>query len=575
MPPSLTPNSVADPLIRENLCNSWLLNTTPMRFFSVLLLTILLQAWLIGLHAQAPLGPTSLTDTPGSIVFTPATDTCVPGQLILSLSEGTQADVLIRTLLPYGYRFAEKTGTNQQHEGRYLLAHFAPELDVRKAAGELYQTGLFEFVEPNLLYRGGIFPTDPMFPQQYGCHNTGVFHLTFATADSDADLPEAWDIEQGDTSVNVAVLDAGLALTHPEFTGRVWQNYAEVPANGFDDDLNGYIDDSQGWNFAYNNNNPADDYGHGTASAGIIAANPGNSTNIAGIDWNCKLMVCKVLDSTNFASITDIVDAIFYAADNGADVINMSFAGGYSSLQEAAIQYAWDRNCVMVAATGNSNSSVPLYPSADSLVLSVGGSNAWDVRYIYSNYGVHMDLVAAGDWVYIVDYANAANDSAYASGTSLAAPFVSGVASLLKGQDTSRTNQEIYDILRYTAEDTVDKYTGEDTPGWDQYFGYGRVNARRALVYDSLLAASGPSHHPVDEQICLWPNPNTGIFSVLFPAVTGEITITVADVTGKTCHTQVAANTRSVQLHTDLPAGVYFVTVKTPGQHTVLRMLRH
>lgn len=423
----------------------------------------------------------------------------VPGELIVSVKNGLPND-----LDNYGVRSLEQICKDKNGKSNIYVLHFDAATDIPAKAEELMQSGVFSWAEPNGFMRACVIPNDSMFFRQYGLQNLGTFNLTFSTVDSDSDLPEAWSIEQGDSNVVVAVLDGGIALAHPEFAGRIWQNYNENPTNSIDDDLNGYVDDYQGWNFAYDTNSPADDLGHGTSVAGVIGANGNNAIGVAGVDWNCKLMICKVLDATNYGSYADIADAIYYATNNGADIMNMSFAGGSSSVISNAVQYAWNNNVVMCAATGNGNTSVPAFPAADSLVLAVGGSNAWDVRYAFSNYGSHLDVVAAGDYVYVLDFSNFSNYGNYSGGTSLASPFVAGVAALLKAQDTSRTNLDIYNIIRVTAEDTVDVYTGEDTPGWDQYFGYGRVNAYYALLYDSLSLStpdiSGTNH------IQLYPN---------------------------------------------------------------------
>lgn len=476
--------------------------------------------------------------------------------------------VQVKELLPdaldnFGITGVEQICRDKNGQSKIYVLHFDETEDVPLKAEQLMKSGYFSWAEPNGFVRACTVPNDSMFFRQYGLQNLGNFNLTFSTADSDADLPEAWNIEQGDSNVVVAVLDGGVAFGHPELAGRFWQNYAD-PVNGFDDDGNGYPDDYRGWNFAYNTNDPADDLGHGTSVAGIIGANGNNSVGLAGVDWNCKLMICKVLDSTNYGSYAAIADAIYYATDNGADIINMSFGGGSSSVISNAVQYAWNNNVVMCAASGNGNTSVPLYPAADSLVLAVGGSNAWDVRYQFSNYGPHLDVVAAGDYIYILDYANFSNYSDYSSGTSLASPFVAGVAALLKAQDSTRTNQEIYNIIRATAEDTVDEYNGEDTPGWDQYFGYGRVNAFNALMYDSLLsstfdyAQSDNSNH-----MSIYPNPMTDHATITFDQPVENAILEIYDARGRLVIIQAHVCGLTIPLMSgDLVPGTYLVAVK-------------
>jgi thermitase len=491
----------------------------------------------------------------------------VAGELIVQVKESLPTD-----LADYGIYSAEQICKNKKGESSIYVLRFNANEDVLAKKEELLQTGSFNWIEPNGFMRGCVIPNDSMFFRQYGLQNLGTFNLTFSTIDSDSDLPEAWNIEQGDSNVVVAVLDGGVALAHPEFAGRIWQNYNENPVNSIDDDGNGYVDDYQGWNFAYNTNSPADDLGHGTSVAGVIGANGNNATGLAGVDWNCKLMICKVLDATNFGTYADIADGIFYATNNGADIINMSFGGGASSTIDAAVLYAYNNNVVMCASSGNGNTSAPSYPAADSLVLAVGGSNAWDVRYQFSNYGPHLDVVAAGDYIYTLDYQNFSNYGSYSGGTSLASPFVAGVAALLKAQDTSRTNFEIYNILRVTAEDTVDEYTGEDVVGWDQYFGFGRVNAHLALLYDSLnLSTSTPLHGGqalgMTPGMNIYPNPFSDFATITFEEPVEDAVMEIWDGSGKLVREVQSLSGLIVQLDQEgLKSGVYIVRLVNNGK---------
>ena len=156
--------------------------------------------------------------------------------------------------------------------------------------------------------------------------------------------------------VVVAVIDTGVDYNHPDMTGNMWYNPGETPDNNEDDDENGYIDDYRGWNFSGNNNNPMDDHLHGTHVAGTIAAVTDNNTGIAGLSWHTKIMPLKGLSASGNGKLTDLADALYYAADNGADVINCSWGGfGYWHTIEDAVNYAHSKGCVVVAAAGNSN----------------------------------------------------------------------------------------------------------------------------------------------------------------------------------------------------------------------------
>ena len=131
--------------------------------------------------------------------------------------------------------------------------------------------------------------------------------------DADIDMPEAWEIEKGDSSVIIAILDSGCKMDHPELAGRIWRNEAEIPGNGIDDDNNGFIDDVNGWDFINNDNDPTDDHGHGTAIAGTIGANYNNEIGFAGVNPNAKIMVIKVLDSLKSGNTELAVRGIEYA----------------------------------------------------------------------------------------------------------------------------------------------------------------------------------------------------------------------------------------------------------------------
>ena len=363
---------------------------------------------------------------------------------------------------------------------------------------ELYlNTNLFEYVEPNFIgHIGGLerlletIPTDTYFSRQYSLYNDGTFTLSPSTADADIDMELAWDIEQGDQSIIVAVLDGGTKLDHPEFNGRIWENTNEVD-NGIDNDGNGFIDDIQGWDFANSDNDPTDNGGHGTNVMGIIGTNSNSPLGYASVDWNCKLMACKITDNgTGF--YTWWADAIYYAVDNGANVINMSVGGNsFSSLMEDAVNYAYNNNVTIVACMMNENNDVTYYPAGYQNTIAVGSTNPNDERsspFFWSatsgsNYGSHIDVVAPGNYIYGLNHQSNTNYNSYWGGTSQASPLVAGVCALLLAQDPTRTPDDMRAIIRNTAEDQVGN-ASEDAPGFDVYYGHGRINAYQALLQD-------------------------------------------------------------------------------------------
>ena len=382
---------------------------------------------------------------------------------------------------------------------------------------ELYRlTDLFEYVEPNFVGHGHGYsqttPNDTFFNRQWSHYNDGTFSLSNSTVDADIDSELAWDITQGNSNLIIAILDSGLKLDHPEFAGRIWTNPSEVQ-DGSDTDSNGFIDDiNGGWDFVNNDNNPTDDHGHGTNVAGIAVASGNNSNGYAGVNWNSKIMVCKILDDNNSGLYSWWADAIYYAVDNGASVINLSAGGnGSSTLLENAINYAYNNNVVIVVSTGNQNSVIK-YPARYTNAFAVGSTDSDDTRsapFFWSstsgsNFGPELDFVAPGNYIYGLSYSSNTNFNTYWGGTSQAAPHVAGLVSLLLSVDSNLTVDQIRTILEESSEDQVGD--SDDTIGWDQYYGHGRINAYNALTHSTL---SINDIDVLNDNIVLYPNPTS------------------------------------------------------------------
>jgi subtilisin family serine protease len=382
---------------------------------------------------------------------------------------------------------------------------------------ELYRlTDLFEYVEPNFVGHGHGYsqttPNDTFFNRQWSHYNDGTFSLSNSTVDADIDSELAWDITQGNSNLIIAILDSGLKLDHPEFAGRIWTNPSEVQ-DGSDTDSNGFIDDiNGGWDFVNNDNNPTDDHGHGTNVAGIAVASGNNSNGYAGVNWNSKIMVCKILDDNNSGFYSWWADAIYYAVDNGASVINLSAGGnGSSTLLENAINYAYNNNVVIVVSTGNQNSVIQ-YPARYTNAFAVGSTDSDDTRsapFFWSstsgsNFGPELDFVAPGNYIYGLSYSSNTNFNTYWGGTSQAAPHVAGLVSLLLSVDSNLTVDQIRTILEESSEDQVGD--SDDTIGWDQYYGHGRINAYNALTHSTL---SINDIDVLNDNIVLYPNPTS------------------------------------------------------------------
>ncbi len=384
----------------------------------------------------------------------------------------------------------EKQNMGKDENRSFYTIQFPNSTKLQNVIDEYINSGLVEYAEPDYVGNGGGTPNDQYFNRQWSLSNNGTFSLSQAIPGADIQMKSAWDIEQGDTNIVVAIIDSGNKLDHPEFAGRIWTNKKEIPNNNIDDDLNGYKDDVYAWDFVNSDNMPTDDLGHGTCVAGIIGANANNGIGYAGVDWKCKLMNLKVLNSSNSGLYSWFSQAIYYATDNGAKVINMSLGGSSTSTTLlTAINYAVSKGVIIVACMMNTNSSVAYYPAAYSGVIAVGSTNPNDLRsapFFWStssgsNYGNHISVVAPGNYIYSLNHLSNTNYDTYWGGTSQAAPHVAGLASLLLSQETSRTPAQIRAIIESTAEDTIGNKL-EDVVGWDRYYGYGKINAYNALL---------------------------------------------------------------------------------------------
>jgi TonB-dependent SusC/RagA subfamily outer membrane receptor len=315
------------------------------------------------------------------------------------------------------------------------------------------------------------------------------------------DRSSAWrQIAPDAQSVVVAVIDTGLDYHHYDLDWKnIWRNPGEIPDNGIDDDGNGYVDDIIGWDFLEFRNTPWDYDGHGTFVSGLIAASAGNRAGIDGINPNARIMVLKALNNFGHTRAAWLSQAIVYAVDNGARIINLSAAGpGLPKAIQDALDYA-DRNGVLVVvAAGNSAQDVgDTAPAGLRHVVTVAATGLEDERAEFSNWGDGVDIAAPGVHVmslraretdfrltsaevpYQRGMAIAGQDRRYyrADGTSFAAPLVSGVASLIWSNDPSLTHLQVRRMLEQSARDI-------DSPGRDRFTGYGLLDARAALAAD-------------------------------------------------------------------------------------------
>jgi subtilisin family serine protease len=263
-------------------------------------------------------------------------------------------------------------------------------------------------------------------------------------------VPEAWKSGYTGQGIVVAVVDSGVDNRHTDLNDNLWRNSREIYGNGIDDDRNGYIDDVLGWNFVSNNNNTMDDDDHGSHVAGIIAAED-NGYGAIGIAYNAKIMPVKVLDSHGDGKNSSVAQGVYYAANNGAKIINLSIGGTYSSEIDQAISYATQKGSLVIMAAGNEGATVPGYPARSASGIAVGSIDSDYLMADSSNRAGSQRLnyvVAPGVDIYST---LSGNDYGYLSGTSMAAPAVSAIAALVWQAKPTLSVADLTSILTNTA----------------------------------------------------------------------------------------------------------------------------
>ena len=314
---------------------------------------------------------------------------------------------------------------------------------------------VFEWVEPDYIVYATDAPNDTHYTRQWALENTGQLG---GSVDADIDAESAWTVSTGSSGIRVAILDSGIVAGHTEFEGRV------IARNFTSSDPGAWGDDNS----------------HGTHVAGIAAARGGNERGIAGVCWNCTVVVGRVLNAAGSGTDSQAAQGLEWAVSQGARVVNMSFSSSVASnTLEDAVLYAFQSGCLLVASSGNRGSGEPEYPAAFDAVVAVGNTTDRDVISSTSSYGEHLYLSAPGTsiWSTLPN-----GDYGYKSGTSMAAPHVSGLAGLVLSVNPSLPPGDVGTILALTADDL-------GAPARDQYYGYGRINAGRAMAAVSFPGA--------------------------------------------------------------------------------------
>ena len=310
-------------------------------------------------------------------------------------------------------------------------------------------------------------PDDPLYSLQW--HLPSIF------------APAAWDVDQGDPSVVIAIVDNGVDWDHPDLAANIWLNPNEI-VNGIDDDNNGFIDDIRGWDFFSSDNDPSTDFDppddsnfHGTHVAGLAAAASDNAIGGAGLAPDCRIMTIKAGQAE---TITNSIEGIVYAYENGAKVINCSYGSNfYSPLEEDAINNAYAAGTIIIAAAGNDNINVPNYPAANEYAVSVAALASDNRKAYFSNFHSTIDISAPGleifsTWV----TASGTPTYGFTSGTSMSSPIVAGVAALMFSVNPELTVQQAVVKMQNTSDDIYSV-----NPNYLGCLGAGKINAFRAI----------------------------------------------------------------------------------------------
>lgn len=381
-----------------------------------------------------------------------------------------------------------------------------------------------------------LIPNDPSYSKQWYLNKLN--------------MPQIWSQETGERRIIIAVIDSGVDIDHPDLHDNIWVNQNEILGDGIDNDHNGYIDDINGWDFIEESNDPTPKYElncfkrqtcieeailHGTFISGVAAAIGNNGMGVAGMSWRTQIMPLRVLSQNGSGNTLDVIQAVNYAIDNQADIINLSFVGDtYDPALELALNKAYQSGLLIVVAAGNEDllgrtvdlDVQKMYPvcheglNGENIIIGVGASDQANQLTAYSNYGSScVDVVAPGDNFFgllVYDPAVVNLKNYYGggfAGTSVAAPVVAGLAALIKAYKPNLTNQQITDLILNNT-DNIDK----ENPDYIGKLGKGLVNPVK--IWQSLITRPSQSrlikgstpvvyYQAIDGKRYVFPNPET------------------------------------------------------------------
>ena len=381
--------------------------------------------------------PTNTATISPTITLTPARD---PGHKKVRLLVGTKWSASTEGLMASGMgTVMDPAAIELAKIGISILEVPADKVDQTRA--ELKLDPDVSFVESDGMVQAlDVYPNDPGFPAQYALINIHA--------------PQGWAVSTGSTMVTIAVIDSGVDLSHPDLVDKVLQGY----------------------DFIENDPTPQDEYGHGTHVSGIAAASTNNGSGVSGVSWGAQILPVRVLDSHGNGDYSTLAAGIIWAVDHGAQILNLSLGGiSPNTTLLKAVNYAYERGVMIIASSGNDGSGNLRYPARYPVVVAVGSTNSLDQRSGYSNYGSGLDLMAPGETIYSSD----PGGYAYRTGTSMSAPFVSGLAAILWGMPGYGSTLKVETAIERNALDL-------GSTGWDAEYGFGLIQMDAALIYDPI-----------------------------------------------------------------------------------------
>lgn len=387
---------------------------------------------------------------------------------------------------------------------------------------------------------------------------------------------QAWDINKGSSSIVIAIVDNGVRLTHSDLKANIWTNPGEIAGNSLDDDFNGYTDDINGYDVADNDNNPnpppnttdSGPFNHGTHCAGIASAATDNSNGISSIGFNAKIMAVKCTpNSATDQSLTNAYDGVYYAIRAKANIISMSFGAEQTSLTgQNLFTTAHNKGIILVASAGNDNKNTLFYPAAYNFVIAVGATDQNDKKASYSNFGSWVDVMAPGNSIYST---LAGSDNSYGNlgGTSMAAPLVAGLASLVKAKNPGFTPDQIEAALKKGCE-KIDALNS----GFEGQLGAGRINAYYAINPGAIEVPLVS----LTSGLSIYPNPANDKLNLNLNNASQAQDIAIINSVGvkQEFKTLITAENQMQFDISNFPSGVYFVSYNSNNSQGFIRFIK-